>query len=176
RGAEFVTRKVTQHAARIKLGLADRLKMGNLDAQRDWGYAGDYICAMWLMLQQTQPDDYVIATGETHSIQELLDVAFSYVGLDWKEMAKVDPLWAILSHAEERFHKWNLDDFLRTGQDEIETLMESANQLGLPKRRRCVIDFGCGVGRLTRALHNYFPECHGVDISASMVERARKLS
>ncbi|HXB21870.1 MAG TPA: GDP-mannose 4,6-dehydratase [Candidatus Solibacter sp.] len=91
RGAEFVTRKVTQHAARIKLGLADRLKMGNLDAQRDWGYAGDYIAAMWLMLQQPQPDDYVIATGVTHSIQELLDVAFSYVGLDWKKYVEIDP-------------------------------------------------------------------------------------
>jgi GDPmannose 4,6-dehydratase len=91
RGAEFVTRKVTQHAARIKLGLADRLKMGNLDAQRDWGYAGDYINAMWLMLQQPEPDDYVVATGETHSIHELLDVAFSYVGLDWKKYVEIDP-------------------------------------------------------------------------------------
>jgi GDPmannose 4,6-dehydratase len=90
RGAEFVTRKVTQHAARIKLGLADRLKMGNLDAQRDWGYAGDYISAMWLMLQQPEPDDYVVATGETHSIHELLDVAFSYVGLDWKKYVEID--------------------------------------------------------------------------------------
>jgi GDPmannose 4,6-dehydratase len=91
RGAEFVTRKVTQHAVRIKLGLADRLKMGNLDAQRDWGYAGDYIWAMWLMLQQPTPDDFVIATGETHSINELLDVAFSYVGLDWKKYVEIDP-------------------------------------------------------------------------------------
>jgi GDPmannose 4,6-dehydratase len=91
RGAEFVTRKVSQHAARIKLGLADRLKMGNLDAQRDWGYAGDYILAMWLMLQQSEPDDYVISTGETHSINELLDVAFSYVGLDWKKYVEIDP-------------------------------------------------------------------------------------
>ena len=91
RGAEFVTRKVTQHAARIKLGLADRLKMGNLDAQRDWGYAGDYILAMWLMLQQPGPDDYVISTGETHSINELLDVAFCYVGLDWKKYVVHDP-------------------------------------------------------------------------------------
>jgi GDPmannose 4,6-dehydratase len=90
RGAEFVTRKVTQHAVRIKLGLTDKLKMGNLDAQRDWGYAGDYISAMWLMLQQPEPDDYVVATGETHSIHELLDVAFSYVGLDWKKYVEID--------------------------------------------------------------------------------------
>jgi GDPmannose 4,6-dehydratase len=91
RGHEFVTRKVTQHVAKIKLGLADKLKMGNLDAQRDWGFAGDYIRAMWMMLQQPQADDYVIATGETHSVQELLEVAFSHVGLDWKKYVEIDP-------------------------------------------------------------------------------------
>ncbi|HSM86576.1 MAG TPA: GDP-mannose 4,6-dehydratase [Candidatus Limnocylindrales bacterium] len=91
RGHEFVTRKVTQHVAKIKLGVADKLKMGNLDAQRDWGFAGDYIRAMWLMLQQPQADDYVIATGQTHSVQELLEVAFSYVGLDWKKYVEIDP-------------------------------------------------------------------------------------
>jgi GDPmannose 4,6-dehydratase len=91
RGCEFVTRKVTQQVARIKLGMADRLKMGNLDAQRDWGFAGDYIRAMWLMLQQPKADDYVIATGETHSVQELLELAFSYVELDWKRHVDIDP-------------------------------------------------------------------------------------
>ncbi|HEY6270588.1 MAG TPA: GDP-mannose 4,6-dehydratase [Terriglobales bacterium] len=91
RGSEFVTRKVTQHAARIKLGLCDRLKMGNLDAQRDWGYAGDYIRAMWLMLQQPQAEDFVIATGKTHSVQELLDAAFSRARLDWKRHVEIDP-------------------------------------------------------------------------------------
>lgn len=91
RGCEFVTRKVTQHVAKIKLGLADKLKMGNLDAQRDWGFAGDYIRAMWLMLQQPQADDYVISTGQTHSVQELLEVAFSCVGLDWKRYVEIDP-------------------------------------------------------------------------------------
>lgn len=90
RGCEFVTRKVTQTAARIKLGLANKLKMGNLDAQRDWGFAGDYIRAMWMMLQQPQAGDYVIATGQTHSVQELLDVAFSCVGLDWKKYVEID--------------------------------------------------------------------------------------
>ncbi len=84
RGSEFVTRKVTQQAARIKFGLADKLKMGNLDARRDWGFAGDYVQAMWLMLQQPQADDFVIATGETHSVQELVQAAFAYAGLDWK--------------------------------------------------------------------------------------------
>ncbi len=91
RGAEFVTRKVTQTVAKIKLGLADKLKMGNIDAQRDWGFAGDYIRAMWLMLQQPQADDYVIATGQTHSVQELLEVAFSCAGLDWKKYVEIDP-------------------------------------------------------------------------------------
>ncbi|NMR20869.1 GDP-mannose 4,6-dehydratase [Cellulomonas fimi] len=82
RGPEFVTRKVTQAVARIKLGLQDSIVMGNLDAKRDWGFAGDYVEAMWLMLQQDEADDYVVATGETHSIRELLDVAFSHVGID----------------------------------------------------------------------------------------------
>jgi|SRR5215472_2689899 len=91
RGIEFVTRKVTQHAARIKLGLANELKMGNLDARRDWGYAGDYVRAMWLMLHQPAADDYVIATGKTRSVRELLDVAFSYVGLDWRNYVQLDP-------------------------------------------------------------------------------------
>lgn len=91
RGSEFVTRKVTQTVAKIKLGVADKLKMGNIDAQRDWGFAGDYIRAMWMMLQQPHADDYVIATGETHSVQELLEVAFSRAGLDWKKYVEIDP-------------------------------------------------------------------------------------
>ena len=91
RGSEFVSRKVTQHAARIRLGLCDRLKMGNIDAHRDWGFAGDYIRAMWLMLQQPQAEDFVIATGRTHSVQELLTEAFSAVGLDWKKYVEIDP-------------------------------------------------------------------------------------
>jgi GDPmannose 4,6-dehydratase len=85
RGLEFVTRKVTHGVARIKLGLDRELRLGNLDSRRDWGYAGDYVKAMWLMLQQGQPDDYVIATGETHSVRELCEVAFGHVGLDWEE-------------------------------------------------------------------------------------------
>lgn len=84
RGLEFVTRKVSHHAAMIKLGLTNELRVGNLDAKRDWGFAGDYVKAMWQMLQQDEPDDYVIATGETHSIERLLDVAFSTFDLDWK--------------------------------------------------------------------------------------------
>ena len=91
RGLEFVTRKVTHNVARIKLGMADELRLGNLDARRDWGYAGDYVRAMWLMLQQDKAEDYVIATGETHSVEELVAVAFEYVGLDWKQYVVQDP-------------------------------------------------------------------------------------
>jgi len=98
RGLEFVTRKVTDGVARIKLGLADSLSIGNLDAQRDWGFAGDYVRAMWLMLQQDRPDDYVIATGISHSVRELIETAFAHVGLDWQKHVRVDP--ALLRPAE----------------------------------------------------------------------------
>ena len=91
RGLEFVTRKVSDGVARIKLGLADRLALGNLDAQRDWGYAGDYVRAMWLMLQQDTADDYVIATGVSHSVRELVEIAFGHAGLDWRRFVHTDP-------------------------------------------------------------------------------------
>jgi GDPmannose 4,6-dehydratase len=91
RGETFVTRKVTRAAARIKAGLEDKLYLGNLDAKRDWGYAKEYVEAMWLMLQQEEPDDYVVATGETHSVRELLEEAFSYAGLDWRKHVEIDP-------------------------------------------------------------------------------------
>ena len=91
RGLEFVTRKVTDGVARIKLGLADTLSLGNLDARRDWGFAGDYVRAMWLMLQQDEPDDYVVATGVSHSVRELVELACEHAGLDWKTCVKQDP-------------------------------------------------------------------------------------
>jgi GDPmannose 4,6-dehydratase len=91
RGETFVTRKITRAVAHIKAGLQDKLFLGNLDAKRDWGYAKEYVEAMWLMLQQEKPDDYVIATGETHSVLEFLDEAFSYVGLDWRRFVEIDP-------------------------------------------------------------------------------------
>jgi GDPmannose 4,6-dehydratase len=92
RGLEFVTRKISNTAARIKLGVEKELVMGNLDAKRDWGYAGDYVRAMWMMLQQSEPDDYVVATGETHSIEEFLTLAFEEVGLDdWHNYVRQDP-------------------------------------------------------------------------------------
>ncbi len=90
RGMEFVTRKVTYHAAKIKLEMGNEIRIGNLDSKRDWGYAGDYVRAMWLMLQQDQPDDFVIATGETHSVERLLEVAFGHVGLNWRDYAVQD--------------------------------------------------------------------------------------
>ncbi len=98
RGLEFVTRKVSDGVARVKLGLATELKLGNLDAKRDWGFAGDYVRAMWLMLQQHAPDDYVIATGESHSVRDLVELAFGHVGLRWQDHVKVDP--AFLRPAE----------------------------------------------------------------------------
>ena len=98
RGLEFVTRKVTRGAARTKRGLTDTLSLGNLDARRDWGFAGDYVRAMWLMLQQDRAEDYVIATGRSHSVRELVEVAFSHAGLDWREHVRTDP--ALLRPAE----------------------------------------------------------------------------
>jgi GDPmannose 4,6-dehydratase len=91
RGLEFSTHKVTYGAAHIKLGLANELRMGNLDSKRDWGYAGDYVKAMWLMLQQDEPDDYVVGTGRTHSVRELCEVAFGYLDLDWRDHVVMDP-------------------------------------------------------------------------------------
>jgi GDPmannose 4,6-dehydratase len=90
RGLEFVTRKITDGVARIKLGLADELRLGNLDAERDWGFAGDYVKAMWLMLQQDTPDDFVVGTGETHAVREFCRIAFEHVGLSYEDYVKVD--------------------------------------------------------------------------------------
>jgi GDPmannose 4,6-dehydratase len=98
RGLEFVTRKVTDGVARIKLGKANELRLGNLNAHRDWGYAGDYVRAMWSMLQEDEADDYVIATGESHSVQDLVEIAFDHVGLEWQKYVKEDP--ALLRPAE----------------------------------------------------------------------------
>src|SRR5437867_6187160 len=90
RGETFVTRKITRAVAHIKAGLQDKLYLGNLDAKRDWGYAKEYVDAMWLMLQQPEPDDYVIATGETHSVREFLETAFHCAGLDWRKYVDID--------------------------------------------------------------------------------------
>jgi GDPmannose 4,6-dehydratase len=100
RGENFVTRKITRAATRIKEGLQDELRLGNLDAKRDWGFAGDYVEAMWLMLQQDEPDDYVIASGETHSVREFLDVAFAAVALDWQDYVAIDERYLRPSEVE----------------------------------------------------------------------------
>ncbi|MFO0844435.1 MAG: GDP-mannose 4,6-dehydratase, partial [Gemmataceae bacterium] len=91
RGLEFVTRKITHHVAKIKCGEAKELRLGNLNSKRDWGFAGDYVKAMWLMLQQDQPDDFVVGTGETHTVQEFVEIAFGHVGLDWRKYVVIDP-------------------------------------------------------------------------------------
>jgi GDPmannose 4,6-dehydratase len=91
RGETFVTRKITRAVGRLVVGLQDKLYLGNLESQRDWGYAGDYVEAMWLMLQQDQPDDYVVATGKTYSVQRFLETAFNYVNLNWKQYVEIDP-------------------------------------------------------------------------------------
>jgi GDPmannose 4,6-dehydratase len=101
RGLEFVTRKITDAVARIELGQLDRLALGNLDAKRDWGYARDYVEAMWLMLQRPDPDDFVIATGESYSIRDFLDFSFGYLDLDWRQFVEVDPRY--LRPTEVRF-------------------------------------------------------------------------
>ena len=93
RGVEFVTRKITLHAAQIKLGLAKELVLGNLDARRDWGHARDYVRAQWMMLQQDEPDDYVIATGKTHTVGDCCRVAFEHLGLDFEKYVRTDPKW-----------------------------------------------------------------------------------
>ncbi len=91
RGIEFVTRKITHTVAKIKLGLADELRLGNLKSKRDWGFAGDYVRAMWLMLQQDEPDDFVVGTGETHSVESFVEAAFDHVGLNWRDYVVIDP-------------------------------------------------------------------------------------
>jgi GDPmannose 4,6-dehydratase len=91
RGETFVTRKITRAATRIKLGLQSKLYLGNMDARRDWGYAGDYVEAMWLMMQAAEPDDFVVATGETHSVKEFVEATFGHLNLDWKEYVAIDP-------------------------------------------------------------------------------------
>jgi len=94
RGREFVTRKISEGVAKIKLGLSDEIRLGNIDSKRDWGFAGDFVEAMWLMMQEEKPDNYLISTGNTHSIEDFLDIAFKHVGIsDWKKYIKIDPLF-----------------------------------------------------------------------------------
>jgi GDPmannose 4,6-dehydratase len=130
RGLEFITRKVTDGVARIKCGLQVELRLGNLEARRDWGYAGDYVQAMWLMLQQEQPDDYVVATGETHSVQELVELAFGYAGLDWKRHVVID----------ESFRRPAEVDFLLGDASKARQKLGWAPKLGFTELIRLMVD------------------------------------
>jgi GDPmannose 4,6-dehydratase len=144
RGLEFVTRKVTHGAAAIKLGLRDELALGNLDAERDWGHAKDYVEAMWLMLQQDEPEDYVVATGETHSVRELVDVAFEHAGLDPEQHVRTDPRFlrpAEIEHLVGDYTKARekLGWEPRTGFQELVRLMVDADlellERGVPEKQ-----------------------------------------
>jgi GDPmannose 4,6-dehydratase len=132
RGETFVSRKISKAAARIKLGVQEKLYLGNLDAKRDWGFAGDYVEAMWLMLQQDEPDDYVIATGETHSVRDFLDRAFGHLDLDWKQHVEIDPKYfrptevdLLLGDANKARH--NLGWTPRIGFEELIRMMVDAD-------------------------------------------------
>ena len=128
RGVEFVTRKVTDAAVRIKLGLQKELRMGNLDAKRDWGFAGDYVKAMWLMLQQNTPDDYVISTGEMHTVEELVEIAFGHLDLNWRDYVVIDekfvrPAEVDLLLGDCTKAKQNLGWKLEVGFEQLVTMM-----------------------------------------------------
>jgi GDPmannose 4,6-dehydratase len=142
RGLEFVTRKVSDAAARIKLGLQNELRLGNLDAQRDWGFAGDYVRAMWLMLQQDTPDDYVVATGETHSVRDLVQTAFSYVDLDWEAYVVQDP----------RFMRPAEVDLLIGDPEKARTVLEWEPLVGFQQLVEMMVD--ADLSRLRRQLRN----------------------
>ncbi|WP_339305829.1 GDP-mannose 4,6-dehydratase [Paenibacillus sp. FSL L8-0435] len=145
RGVEFVTRKVTDAVARIKLGLQSELRMGNLDAKRDWGFAGDYVKAMWLMLQQDKPDDYVISTGETHTVEELVQIAFNHAGLNWRDYVVIDPRFVrpaevdlLLGDCEKA--KQNLGWKLEVGFEQLVQMMVDSDleKLSFEKSKRIV--------------------------------------
>ncbi len=140
RGIEFVTRKVTDGVARIKLGLSQKLRLGNLDARRDWGYAGDYVEAMWLMLQRPTPTDYVVGTGETHSVRELVELAFAHVGLDWHDHVVTDPAFirpaeVDLLQADPRKAKRELGWSPKVAFPELVAMMVDADVARLGARR-----------------------------------------
>jgi GDPmannose 4,6-dehydratase len=156
RGMEFVTRKVTHQVARIKCGLADKLAMGNLDAKRDWGFAGDYVYAMWLILQQAQPEDFVLATGETHSIRELLEVAFPAAGLDWKQHVHCDP--KLMRPAEVEYLCGNASKAReklgwkpRLGFAELIKMMVEADLDALQATETAAVPFPAGNGQFSAA-------------------------
>ena len=142
RGETFVTKKITRAVARIKCGLQDKLFLGNLEAKRDWGYAGDYVEAMWLMLQQEEPDDYVIATGETHSVREFLKEAFGYAGVDWNGHVETDsryfrPLEVEFLQGDASKAKRKLGWEPKVKFKELVKIMVDADIKDLEEMRRC---------------------------------------
>jgi GDPmannose 4,6-dehydratase len=144
RGPTFVTRKITMAAARIKLGLQDRLFLGNLDARRDWGFAGDYVEAMWLMLQQDHADDYVIATGETHSVREFCEEAFGILGLDWKEYVRHDA----------RYERPSEVDLLLGDASKARRALGWKPRVGFRELTRMMVDADLGLARQELAVRN----------------------
>ncbi len=151
RGETFVTRKITRAATRIKCGLQDKLYLGNLDAKRDWGFAGDYVEAMWLMLQQDEPDDYVIATGETHSVREFAEEVFKRLGLNYKKHVEIDPKYfrptevdVLLGDPSKAKNKLGWEP--RVGFDELIDIMIKAD-MELANKEKTLLDAGYRIGR-----------------------------
>jgi GDPmannose 4,6-dehydratase len=142
RGETFVTRKITRAATRIKLGLQEKLFLGNLDARRDWGFAGDYVEAMWLMLQQERPDDYVIATGETHSVREFLAEVFGYLDLDWSSYVKVDS----------RYFRPSEVDFLQGDATKAKKILGWEPKVSFAALARIMTDADMGMAEREKAL------------------------
>jgi GDPmannose 4,6-dehydratase len=143
RGETFVSRKITRAATRIKLGLQDKLYLGNLDARRDWGYAGDYVEAMWLMMQAAEPDDYVIATGETHSVREFLDEAFGLLDIDWKEHVDIDP----------RYYRPTEVDLLLGDASKARTQLGWEPKVGFKELVRLMVEHDLELARQEQAAH-----------------------
>ncbi|NLE90931.1 MAG: GDP-mannose 4,6-dehydratase [Elusimicrobia bacterium] len=141
RGYEFVTRKITNAVAEIKYGLSKELRLGNLDAKRDWGFSGDYVEAMWLMLQQAKPDDYVIATGETHTVKEFLELAFEHAGLDWKKYVKVD----------RRFYRPAEVNLLLGDSTKARKMLGWKPKVGFEKLVRMMVEADLAAARMKRA-------------------------
>jgi GDPmannose 4,6-dehydratase len=144
RGETFVSRKVTRATARIKLGLQEKLFLGNLDARRDWGFAGDYVEAMWLMLQQERADDYVVATGESHSVKDLVQAAFDHVGIDWKKHVEIDP----------RYFRPSEVDHLRGDATKARTQLGWAPKVGFAELVKMMVDHDMELGRQEKALRD----------------------
>ena len=144
RGETFVTRKITRAATRIKLGLQDKLYLGNLDARRDWGFAGDYVEAMWLMLQQEMPEDYVVATGETHSVREFVEEAFGCLGLDWQDYVEID----------KRYLRPSEVDFLQGDAAKAKKILGWKPKVGFRKLVRIMVESDLALARAEKAIEN----------------------